>query len=202
MIKRSARCMCWHTLTAQQRFGLVVVACACLPTSSCHAPPACSPASLFSLLGKPQWAGPTFRPGDPRAALAVNPPDPRIHFALNCGAASCPPIRVFKPASLEAGLEAAAQAFCAGEAWVEPCVASLLFGTGLCSMAGAGSVHASSKHGTARHSTAPAALCIRCIWGQWHAVACDKTPEILPNAGEVQVDSGRRQVELSMIFKW
>lgn len=67
-------------------------------------------------MGKPQWAGPTFKAGDPRATLAVNPPDPRIHFALNCGAASCPAIRVFTPASLDAGLEAAAQAFCSGEA--------------------------------------------------------------------------------------
>ncbi|PRW45346.1 hypothetical protein C2E21_6023 [Chlorella sorokiniana] len=78
-----------------------------------------SPASLFSLLGKPQWAGPTFKAGDPRAALAVSPPDPRIHFALNCGAASCPAIRVFTPASLELGLEAAAEAFCAGEVRVD-----------------------------------------------------------------------------------
>lgn len=30
-----------------------------------------SPASLFALLGKPQWAGATFKAGDPRAALAV-----------------------------------------------------------------------------------------------------------------------------------
>jgi hypothetical protein len=30
-----------------------------------------SPASLFSLLGKPQWAGPTFKAGDPRAKLAL-----------------------------------------------------------------------------------------------------------------------------------
>ena len=42
----------------------------------------------------------------------VEPLDPRIHFALVCGAKSCPPIRVYTPASLEAGLEAAAQAFC------------------------------------------------------------------------------------------
>jgi len=44
----------------------------------------------------------------------VEPLDPRIHFALVCGAKSCPPIRVYTPASLEAGLEAAAQAFCSG----------------------------------------------------------------------------------------
>jgi len=42
------------------------------------------------------------------------PLDPRIHFALVCGAKSCPPIRVYTPASLEPGLEAAAQAFCSG----------------------------------------------------------------------------------------
>ena len=25
-----------------------------------------------------------------------SPPDPRIHFALNCGAKGCPPIRFYK----------------------------------------------------------------------------------------------------------
>lgn len=30
-----------------------------------------SPASLFALLGKPQWAGKTFKAGDPRVALAI-----------------------------------------------------------------------------------------------------------------------------------
>lgn len=30
-----------------------------------------SPASLFALLGKPQWAGKTFKTSDPRAALAI-----------------------------------------------------------------------------------------------------------------------------------
>ena len=141
-----------------------------------------SPASLLSLLGKPQWAGRTFKAGDPRAALAIQvggcgwrgyqwcawwgrrgdvqeagcgvrgcksscwvagaphillssyacyavtrwptaspcphlsqPVDPRIHFALNCGAASCPPIRIYTPDRLEFGLAAAAGAFCASE---------------------------------------------------------------------------------------
>ena len=42
------------------------------------------PASLLVLLRLPrQWAGHTFAAGDPRAALAVHPVDPRIHFALN-----------------------------------------------------------------------------------------------------------------------
>jgi hypothetical protein len=48
-------------------------------------------------------------------ACPLQPVDPRIHFALNCGAASCPPIRVYTPDKLEFGLEAAASAFCAGE---------------------------------------------------------------------------------------
>ena len=30
--------------------------------------------------------------------------DPRIHFALVCGARSCPPIRVYRPSNLERGL--------------------------------------------------------------------------------------------------
>lgn len=50
----------------------------------------------------------------PALTLTSQPLDPRLHFALNCGAASCPPIRVYTPARLEYGLEAAASAFCAG----------------------------------------------------------------------------------------
>jgi hypothetical protein len=78
-----------------------------------------SPASLFALIGKPHWAGPIFKEGDPRAAQAVSPLDPRIHFALVCGAKSCPPIRVYTPESLEAGLQAAASAFCEGSVQVD-----------------------------------------------------------------------------------
>lgn len=33
--------------------------------------------------------------------------DPRIHFALNCGAASCPPIRYYDPAEIDAQLDLA-----------------------------------------------------------------------------------------------
>ena len=39
----------------------------------------------------------------------------RIHFALNCGARSCPPIRVYAAAKLEAQLNTAAKAFCSQE---------------------------------------------------------------------------------------
>jgi hypothetical protein len=43
------------------------------------------------------------------------PLDPRIHFALNCGAASCPPIRVYSGPSLDAELEIAKESFLASE---------------------------------------------------------------------------------------
>lgn len=79
-----------------------------------------SPAALFSLLGKPQWAGHTFKKGDPRLALAITPVDPRIHFALNCGANSCPAIKVYSPHNLEEGLASAAAAFCSSEVEVLP----------------------------------------------------------------------------------
>ena len=51
---------------------------------------------------------------DERAALAL-PLEPRIHFALNCGARSCPPIRVYTPDNLEFGLTAAAASFLEAE---------------------------------------------------------------------------------------
>jgi hypothetical protein len=47
--------------------------------------------------GHPAAGGrPQFGPEDPRRrGLVVQELDPRIHFALNCGARSCPPIRVY-----------------------------------------------------------------------------------------------------------
>ncbi len=47
-------------------------------------------------------------------AQVVSPVDPRIHFALVCGAKSCPPIKVYAPTSLEEGLDSATMAFCEG----------------------------------------------------------------------------------------
>jgi hypothetical protein len=57
----------------------------------------------------PPW--PALRRRDPRRALAVDPVDPRIHFALNCGAASCPPVGVYRAAAIDAELDAAARSF-------------------------------------------------------------------------------------------
>ena len=37
----------------------------------------------------------TLAQGDRRLLAAPAQPDPRVHFALNCGARSCPPVRVY-----------------------------------------------------------------------------------------------------------
>lgn len=44
----------------------------------------------------------------------IVPMDCRIHFALVCGAKSCPPIKVYTPATLHEGLDSATSAFCEG----------------------------------------------------------------------------------------
>jgi hypothetical protein len=50
----------------------------------------------------------------------VPPPvDARIHFALVCGAKSCPPIKLYAADTLDEGLDAAAEAFCASEVDVD-----------------------------------------------------------------------------------
>ena len=75
-----------------------------------------SPASIFNLLGLKQFAAPQFSsPSDPRLPFVLHPIDPRCHFALNCGATSCPPIRVYTPGKLEYGLQAAATMFVSQE---------------------------------------------------------------------------------------
>jgi hypothetical protein len=56
-----------------------------------------------------------LRASDPRLAAAPSRIDPRIHFALNCGARSCPPIRGYEPASLDAQLELATRAYLEAE---------------------------------------------------------------------------------------
>jgi hypothetical protein len=52
----------------------------------------------------------SFRPGDPRRAWVL-PLDPRLHFALNCGARSCPPIRAYTAEALDSQLDLAARSF-------------------------------------------------------------------------------------------
>jgi hypothetical protein len=47
--------------------------------------------------------------------LRVARVDPRIHFALNCGARSCPPLAAWEPASLDDDLERATRAYLVAE---------------------------------------------------------------------------------------
>jgi hypothetical protein len=52
-----------------------------------------------------------FPKKDPRLAFAVLPMDPRIHFALVCGARSCPPIGFYEPGQIDFQLQLAAESF-------------------------------------------------------------------------------------------
>lgn len=59
--------------------------------------------------------------------MMVEPFDPRIHFALVCGAESCPPISFYRGDRLDAQLNQAAGNFInGGGAFVEPSDGSLL----------------------------------------------------------------------------
>jgi hypothetical protein len=60
--------------------------------------------------GHPLLPGPQFASSDPRMAWCL-PLDPRIHFALNCGSHSCPPIRVYSAGRLEVQLDQATRNF-------------------------------------------------------------------------------------------
>ena len=53
-----------------------------------------------------------FTVNDPRLTLALQEVDPRIHFALNCGAKSCPPVKKFTASALHEELRIVAMAFC------------------------------------------------------------------------------------------
>jgi len=52
-----------------------------------------------------------FKDNDPRCAFTV-PFDPRIHFALVCGAKSCPPIRIFSVENCDTALTVATKSYC------------------------------------------------------------------------------------------
>jgi hypothetical protein len=52
-----------------------------------------------------------FQKGDPRLAFAVMPMDPRIHFALVCGARSCPPIGFYDAEQIDFQLQLASTSF-------------------------------------------------------------------------------------------
>ena len=76
-------------------------------------------ATIGALAGKPSLSRGPFREKDPRRNHVVLPMDPRIHFALVCGARSCPPIRVYTAENIDRELEDAAFSFFESEIDVE-----------------------------------------------------------------------------------
>jgi Protein of unknown function, DUF547 len=59
-------------------------------------------------------------PADARLRASPGRLDPRIHFALNCGARSCPPVRSYDPDRLDAQLERATASYLQAESTLEP----------------------------------------------------------------------------------
>lgn len=62
---------------------------------------------------------PRFFPGKLIKQLAVSKIDYRIHFALNCGAKSCPPIAFYSYDQLDKQLDIASQTFVSSDAEVD-----------------------------------------------------------------------------------
>ncbi|XP_037096356.1 uncharacterized protein zgc:152951 [Syngnathus acus] len=52
-----------------------------------------------------------FSKTDPRLQVALKDAEPLIHFALNCGAKSCPPIKTYTPQDIDKQLRTAVEAF-------------------------------------------------------------------------------------------
>ncbi|XP_020775994.2 LOW QUALITY PROTEIN: uncharacterized protein zgc:152951 [Boleophthalmus pectinirostris] len=52
-----------------------------------------------------------FSKTDPRLQMALPEVEPLIHFALNCGAKGCPPIKTYTPQDIDSQLRTAAEAF-------------------------------------------------------------------------------------------
>lgn len=59
----------------------------------------------------PLSGAPPFSPGDPRLAHVMPGLDPRIHFAISCGARSCPPVQRYEGDRIAWQLDAATRAF-------------------------------------------------------------------------------------------
>jgi hypothetical protein len=67
----------------------------------------------FGYLGNPV-------PSGLERALRVGCRDPRIHFALNCGAASCPPIAAYEASRLDQQLDLATRGYLSTEVRLDP----------------------------------------------------------------------------------
>lgn len=63
----------------------------------------------------PAGLRPMLRGGDRRLSGAPARLDPRIHFALNCGARSCPPVIAYEPQRVDAQLAGATRAYLEAE---------------------------------------------------------------------------------------
>lgn len=61
--------------------------------------------------GHPYIPGRQFSSRDPRGNWIIWPPEPRIHFALNCASRSCPPFQVYTANQIEAQLDLATRNF-------------------------------------------------------------------------------------------
>jgi len=56
-----------------------------------------------------------FSKNDPRLSIALEKPEPRVHFALVCGAKSCPPIKTYSSKDIDNQLQLAAESFLEGD---------------------------------------------------------------------------------------
>lgn len=60
-----------------------------------------------------------LREDDPRLRCAPSVADARVHFALNCGARSCPPVRAYRADTVDALLDAATREYFAHECAID-----------------------------------------------------------------------------------
>ncbi len=63
----------------------------------------------------PYGLRPLLREGDPKLEAAPGRVDPRVHFALNCGARSCPPVRTYTAERVGDELETATLSYMEAE---------------------------------------------------------------------------------------
>lgn len=63
---------------------------------------------------------PRLRPGGFERAHRLPAVDPRIHFALNCAAESCPPIAAYTASDLDAQLDTSTRSFLQGSTTTDP----------------------------------------------------------------------------------
>lgn len=75
------------------------------------------------LRGNRRWPFSPSRPfsrDDARLVHALDALDPRFHFALTCGARSCPPVGVYRAELVDAQLDLAARSFVNAEVGLDP----------------------------------------------------------------------------------